>query len=277
LDSETGDDVALLDVRNVSRHFGGVAALAGATLDVSRGSITALIGPNGAGKTTLFHVVTGFHRPERGEIRFAGERINGMPPHAVAKRGLVRTFQITKALSRMSVLENMMLAAPDQPGEQVWRLVATPRAVRRREREIEEKAWALLDRVRLAELGRDYAGTLSGGQRKLLEFARALMCEPTMVMLDEPMAGVNPALGRQLLEHMRELRDERRLTFLLIEHDMDVVMTVSERVIVMNEGNVIADGTPDAVRGDPRVVDAYLGADAGDPTTAGVDATGAAQ
>jgi neutral amino acid transport system ATP-binding protein len=273
LSSERGDAVLLLDVRNVSKRFGGVAALAGATLDVRRGSITALIGPNGAGKTTLFHVVTGFYRPEQGEIRFGGERIDGRAPHAVANRGLVRTFQITKALSRLSVLENMMLAAPGQPGEHLWRLVVTPRAVRRREREIEEKAWDLLDHVSLAALGRDYAGTLSGGQRKLLEFARALMSEPTMVMLDEPMAGVNPVLGLQLLEHMQQLRDERRLTFLLIEHDMDVVMTVSERVIVMNEGHVIADGTPDVVRGDPQVIDAYLGVHAGDERTAVAEPT----
>jgi neutral amino acid transport system ATP-binding protein len=277
LSSESGNDATLLDVRNLSKHFGGVAALVGATLDVRQASITALIGPNGAGKTTLFHVVTGFYRPERGEIRFAGERIDGLPPHAVAKRGLVRTFQITKALSRMSVLNNMLLAAPRQPGESLWRLVLTPAAVRRREREIEDTAWELLERVRLANVGRDYAGTLSGGQRKLLEFARALMAEPTMVMLDEPMAGVNPALGLELLEHMQRLRDERGLTFLLIEHDMDVVMTVSERVIVMNEGHVIADGTPDTVRGDPRVVDAYLGAHAGDEPTALAETTDRAQ
>ena len=273
MNSERGDAIPLLDVRNVSKRFGGVAALAGATLDVRRGSITALIGPNGAGKTTLFHVVTGFYSPEQGEIRFGGERIDGRPPHAVAKRGLVRTFQITKALSRLSVLENMMLAAPGQPGEHLWRLVLTPRAVRRREREIEEKAWDLLEHVQLAGWGRDYAGTLSGGQRKLLEFARALMSEPTMVMLDEPMAGVNPVLGLQLLEHMQQLRDERRLTFLIIEHDMDVVMTVSERVIVMNEGLVITDGAPDVVRGDPRVIDAYLGVHAGDERTAVAEAT----
>jgi ABC-type branched-subunit amino acid transport system ATPase component len=250
----------ILEIAAVEKHFGGIAAVDRASFDVLQGSITALIGPNGAGKTTLFNVVSGFYKPERGEIRFNGRRIGGKPPHAIARLGLVRTFQITKALTRMSVLENVLLAAPDQPGEHLWRLVLTPGAARRRERVIEGQAWDLLRLVGLERVARDYAGTLSGGQRKLLEFARALMSDPDMVMLDEPMAGVNPTLGRQLLGHMRSLRDERGLTFLLIEHDMEIVMTVSERVIVMNEGHVIADGTPEAVGQDADVIDAYLGA-----------------
>jgi neutral amino acid transport system ATP-binding protein len=253
-------DGQIVEVEGVVRHFGGVAALAGATLDVREASITALIGPNGAGKTTLFNVISGFYHPERGTIRFGGQRIDGKSPHRIAQLGLVRTFQITKSLARMTVLENVMLAAPDQPGEHLWRVLTTPKTVRSREREVRRRANELLKLVRLDALANDYALTLSGGQRKLLEFARALMSNPTMVMLDEPMAGVNPSLGLQLLEHMQTLRNDLGMTFLLIEHDMEVVMTVSDRVIVMNEGRVIADGPPEEVRVNQLVIEAYLGA-----------------
>ena len=254
----------LLQIDGLARHFGGIAALDDATFDVREGTVTALIGPNGAGKTTLFNVVSGFYHPDRGTIHFDGHRIDGKPPHRVAARGLVRTFQITKALTRMTVLENVLLAARDQPGEHLWGILTRPGRARRREREIESRARELLRLVRLDGHADEYAGTLSGGQRKLLEFARALMSDPTMVMLDEPMAGVNPSLGVQLLEHMRTLRDDLGMTFLLIEHDMEVVMTVSERVIVMNEGRVIADGSPGEVRTNQSVIDAYLGTH-GDP------------
>jgi branched-chain amino acid transport system ATP-binding protein len=250
---------SILDAREVVKRFGGIRAVDGATLDVEQGSITALIGPNGAGKTTLFNVLTGFYRPDRGRITFAGEQIAGDSPHSIARHGMVRTFQITKALSAMPVIDNMMLAAPDQPGEHFRNLVFRPGAVRRREAEVREQAMEVLEIFNLHEKADDYAGTLSGGQRKLLELARALMTKPRLLMLDEPMAGINPTLGRRLLDHMQRLRGEEGVTFLFIEHDMEVVMRHSDRVIVMAEGRVIADGDPDEVRSDEKVIDAYLG------------------
>jgi branched-chain amino acid transport system ATP-binding protein len=250
---------ALLDVDDVVKRFGGIHAVDGASFEVAEGSVTALIGPNGAGKTTLFNIVTGFQRGDRGSVRFAGDEVLRMPAYAIARRGMVRTFQITKALAAMPVIDNMMLAARDQPGERFRNLVFRPGAVRTRERAVHEQAVELLDVFGLSKLGDDYAGTLSGGQRKLLEFARALMAQPRLLLLDEPMAGINPILGRRLLDHMQRLRREQGMTFLFIEHDMEVVMNDSDRVIVMAEGRVIAEGEPQRVREDPAVIDAYLG------------------
>ncbi len=249
----------ILGVADLVRSFGGIHAVDCASFDVERGSITALIGPNGAGKTTLFNVITGFYRAERGAVAFENQAIFGRPPHAIARRGMVRTFQITKALARMPVIDNMMLAAPDQPGEKLRNMLLRPAAARRREREVRKQAVELLGIFNLQELADHYAGTLSGGQRKLLELARALMTQPKMLLLDEPMAGINPTLGRRLLEHMHRLRDERGVTFLFIEHNMDVVMGHADRVIVMAEGRVIASGPPEEIRRDQRVIDAYLG------------------
>jgi neutral amino acid transport system ATP-binding protein len=250
---------AILQVRDVVKRFGGIRAVDGASFDIEPGSITALIGPNGAGKTTLFNVMTGFYRGEHGSMNFSGRSIFGLPPHAIARFGMVRTFQITKALARMPVIDNMMLAAPNHPGEALRNLVLRPRTCAERESQVREQALELLELFNLAQLAEEYAGTLSGGQRKLLELARALMTNPRMLLLDEPMAGINPTLGRRLLEHMARLRADENVTFLFIEHDMEVVMGHSDRVIVMAEGRVIADGSPDQVRGDQRVIDAYLG------------------
>jgi branched-chain amino acid transport system ATP-binding protein len=249
----------LLEVRDVVKRFGGIRAVDGASFEVQPRTVTALIGPNGAGKTTLFNVITGFYPGDRGSVRFRGQEILRRPPHVIARLGVVRTFQITKALARMPVIDNMMLAAPDQPGERLLNVVARPNVSRRREAQVRERALEMLELFDLIDLADAYAGTLSGGQRKLLEFARALMAEPQLLMLDEPMAGINPVLGRTLLDHMQRFRAERGMTFLLIEHDMEVVMSHSERVIVMAEGRVIADGPPDEVRRDARVIDAYLG------------------
>jgi neutral amino acid transport system ATP-binding protein len=252
----------LLTVDGLAKRFGGLRAVDGATLSVEEGSITALIGPNGAGKTTLFNLVTGFDRPDSGSVELAGRPITRRPPHAVARAGMMRTFQLTKALAAMTVLDNMLLGARRQPGERLLGLARSPFGWRAREREIHARARELLERVGLEAKAGEYAGTLSGGQRKLLELARLLMAEPRLVLLDEPLAGVNPALGERLLEHVHELRAEHGMTFLFIEHDMQAVMRNAERVIVMAQGRVIASGPPAEVRADARVIDAYLGSHA---------------
>jgi branched-chain amino acid transport system ATP-binding protein len=248
---------ALLEVRDVVHAFGGVRAVDGATLDVEAGSITGLIGPNGAGKSTLFNCVSGFLRPQSGQVLLGGRRIDGARPHKIARAGLVRTFQTPRALTRMTVLENVVLAAPRNGGERLGGTLA--RSARRREREARARAVELLELVRLDGYADALAGTLSGGQRKLLDLVRALMAEPTILLLDEPMAGVSPALRVELLEHILALRMRDRVTLLIVEHDLDFVMRASDRVVVMNDGHVIAQGTPDDVRSDERVVDAYLG------------------
>jgi branched-chain amino acid transport system ATP-binding protein len=249
----------ILDVDDVTRSFGGVRAVDGASLEVEPGSITALIGPNGAGKSTLFNVVSGFLAADRGSVRFEGRRIDRSAPYRIARFGLVRTFQVPRALTRLSVLDNVLLAAEKHPGERVSGLLLRPGRARAGEREARVRAKELLELFRLDAHAGDYAGVLSGGQRKLLDFARVLMARPRLVLLDEPMAGVNPTLGRQLVEHALHLRAELGMTFLFVEHDLDIVMEASDRVIVMNEGRVIASGAPAEVRADERVVDAYLG------------------
>jgi neutral amino acid transport system ATP-binding protein len=262
--SPAGPPRTLLEVEDVVKRFGGIRAVDGATMKVREGAITALIGPNGAGKTTLFNVVTGFYRGDRGSVTFDGREVFGEAPYEIARKGMVRTFQITKALAAMPVIDNMMLAAPDQPGERFRNLIMRPGAVREREKEVHAQAMELLEIFNLTELADDYAGTLSGGQRKLLELARALMARPKLLLLDEPMAGINPVLGKRLLDHMQRLRRESGVTFLFIEHDMEVVMNHADRVVVMAEGRVIAAGEPEDVRADKRVIDAYLGAGAVD-------------
>jgi ABC-type branched-subunit amino acid transport system ATPase component len=249
---------ARLEVRELVRAFDGVRAVDGATLDVAAGSITGLIGPNGAGKSTLFNCVSGFLRPESGRVVLDGKRIDRRAPHRIARAGLVRTFQTPRALARMTVLENVALAAPRNDGERLGRGYA-PHA-RRRERSARTRAIELLALVRLDGHADALAGTLSGGQRKLLDLVRALMVEPRMLLLDEPMAGVSPSLRVELLEHILALRERDGVTLLIVEHDLDFVMRASDHVIVMNNGRVIAQGSPDEVRVDERVVDAYLGA-----------------
>ncbi|WP_267425558.1 MULTISPECIES: ABC transporter ATP-binding protein [unclassified Curtobacterium] len=252
---------AILTVDNISRKFGGMTAVDVDHLEVQRGSITALIGPNGAGKTTFFNLLTGFDKPTSGKEarwQFNGATLGNTGAAKVARAGMVRTFQLTKALSRLTVMQNMLLGAKDQPGENFFAALIRP-LWSKREKEITAKAEDLLARFKLLEKKDDYAGSLSGGQRKLLEMARALMSDPTMIMLDEPMAGVNPALTQSLLGHIQSLRDDG-MTVLFVEHDMHMVRHISDWVVVMAEGRVVAEGPASTVMDDQAVIDAYLGA-----------------
>jgi neutral amino acid transport system ATP-binding protein len=253
--SKKSDPILIVD--NVRRTFGGLTAVDVEHVEIQRGVITGLIGPNGAGKTTFFNLLTGFDQPDEGHWSFKGTDLKGMPAYRVARRGMVRTFQLTKVLSRLTVIENMRVGATGQQGERLLRAMFAP-FWRGQETAVTERADALLERFLLIKKREDFAGSLSGGQRKLLEMARALMANPELVMLDEPMAGVNPALKQSLLGHVKSLRDEGR-TVLFVEHDMDMVRDISDWVIVMAQGQVIAEGPPDSVMGDQRVIDAYLG------------------
>jgi branched-chain amino acid transport system ATP-binding protein len=249
------DPIVTMD--GVSRHFGGLTAVDVEHLEIPRGAITALIGPNGAGKTTLFNLLTGFDKPDTGTWSFEGKALAGIPAFKVAQMGQVRTFQLTKALSLLTVLENMKLGAKDQRGEKLLYSIF-PFLWKAKEVEIEAKAMELLKRFKLDTKKDDFAASLSGGQRKLLEMARALMTDPVLVMLDEPMAGVNPALTQSLLEHVLGLK-EQGMTVLFVEHDMHMVRHIADWVIVMAEGRVVAEGPADEVMKNPAVIDAYLG------------------
>lgn len=254
--SSKPDPILIAD--KITRQFGGLTAVNVDHVEIQRGSITALIGPNGAGKTTFFNLLTGYDSPNSGTWSFNGKALNGIPPHKVARLGMVRTFQLTKALYRLTVMENMLLGARAQKGESVL-LSVFPWIWRAQEAQIQIKATSVLNKFKLIEKQDDFAAALSGGQRKLLEMARALMVEPEMVMLDEPMAGVNPALKQSLLEHIKDLRSEGK-TVLFVEHDMDMVHEISDWVIVMAQGEIIAEGTPASVMGNSQVIEAYLGA-----------------
>ena len=247
----------ILVVDHVRRSFGGLKAVDVEHLEIQRGVITSLIGPNGAGKTTFFNLMTGFDRPDEGRWTFDGQPLARVPAHKVARRGMVRTFQLTKALMKMSVLDNMRLAATQQRGERFLTSMLH-NTWREQEEDVTARADELLARFKLDTKREDFAGTLSGGQRKLLEMARALMVNPKMVMLDEPMAGVNPALTQSLLEHVKGLR-ELGMTVLFVEHDMDVVMDISDWVVCMAEGRIIAEGSPQSIAQNEAVIEAYLG------------------
>jgi len=249
----------MLEVNNIRKSFEGIQAVDGCSLTVKKGSITGLIGPNGAGKTTLFNLITGFYKPDGGEILFKRERIDGLPPHQVFRRRICRTFQITREFAHMPLIENLMVMPENQLGEKIWNTWIRHHAVRKQERTFRDKALEVLEFVELIHLKDEYAGHLSGGQKKLLELAKTLMADPELILLDEPGAGVNRTLMKKLVDNIKNLCAEKGITFLIIEHDLDLVMNLCNPVIVMSEGRKLAEGAPDEIRRDERVLDAYLG------------------
>ena len=249
---------SLLQATKLSKSFGGIKAVNNAHIEVNYGSITGLIGPNGAGKTTLFNLLSNFIQPDSGTILFDNQPIHNLPSHKIATRGFIRTFQVARVLSRLSVLENMLLATPNQTGENFFRVWFQQSKLRTEERENKERAMNILESVGLAAKAHDYAGALSGGQRKLLEMARTLMTNPKLILLDEPAAGVNPTLIKQICEHIVNW-NQQGIAFLVIEHNMDVIMSLCDRVWVLAEGTNLAEGTPEEIQNNESVLEAYLG------------------
>jgi branched-chain amino acid transport system ATP-binding protein len=242
--------MALLETHELAKDFGGLRAVDGATFGVEEGSITSLIGPNGAGKTTAFNLINGMVRPTAGRVMFGGRDITGWRPHRITRQGISRTFQVTRELGDLTVLENLIVQAPARGPRALF-----GSSILQRER---ERALELLEFVGIAQLAYEEAKHLSYGQKKLMEFAGVLMTEPRLVMLDEPAGGVNPALLEDIVAHIRDL-NQRGITFLIVEHNMDLVMQISHSVVVMAHGDVLLQGSPEAVQADDAVLDAYLG------------------
>jgi ABC-type branched-subunit amino acid transport system ATPase component len=249
----------MLTIKNLEKRFGSLKALDGVSVEVEDDCIVGLIGPNGSGKTTLFNVVSGFYEKDGGEIFFKGERIDGLPPNKIAKKGLCRTFQVSKAPEKMTVLENMLLAAEDQIGEGPFSALFMRSRVQKSENANLGRAMELLDMLQLSQLKNDYAGDLSGGQKKLLSLGRVFMLKPDMILLDEPTAGVNPTLRVQLMEAIQRLQKMEKSTFFIIEHSMKVISSICDKVYVLNFGQKIAEGTPEEIQQNGQVLDAYLG------------------
>lgn len=248
----------LLQATDLSKSFGGIKAVNNACLEVRKGSVTGLIGPNGAGKTTLFNLLANFIEADHGEILFDHQPIHHLPSYKIAQLGFIRTFQVARVLSRLSVLENMLLATPNQTGENFFQVWWQQKTLRVEERANKARAMDILESVGLAAKAHDYAGALSGGQRKLLEMARTLMTNPKLILLDEPAAGVNPTLINQICEHIVNW-NQQGISFLIIEHNMDVIMSLCDRVWVLAEGTNLASGTPEEIQNNDLVLEAYLG------------------
>jgi neutral amino acid transport system ATP-binding protein len=249
----------LLAATGLCKNFGGIKAVEEANIEVIKGSITGLIGPNGAGKTTLFNLLSNFIRPDKGRVIFDGEPIHQLQSYQIAQQGLVRTFQVARVLSKLSVLENMLLGAQKQTGENFWQVQLQPHVILKEEKQLKERAMFLLESVGLEKKAADYAGGLSGGQRKLLEIGRALMTNPKLILLDEPAAGVNPRLIDEICDRIITWNRQEEMTFLIIEHNMDVIMSLCDRVWVLAEGKNLAVGNPQEIQNNTKVLEAYLG------------------
>lgn len=249
----------MLKIKNIEKSFGQLKAVNGVSLEIEKDDIYGLIGPNGSGKSTLFNIISGFYRKDKGEIYFDGERIDDLLPNQIVERGLCRTFQVSRAPERMTVLENMLLAARNQVGENPLNaLLKRPLVAKSRERNL-KKAKELLNELDLFHLKDEYSGNLSGGQKKLLALGRIFMLEPKMVLLDEPTAGVNPTLTNSILAGMQNLREKTENSFFIVEHDMGVISDVCKKVFVLNSGEILAEGSPEEIQRDDKVLDAYLG------------------
>ncbi len=248
----------MLKVENVHKSFGGILALNGVTFSVEPNSITGLIGPNGSGKSTLFNIISGFYNKDRGEIYFKGKKIEGIEPYRIAMLGVGRTFQISEVPEKMTVLENLLLAPKSQIGEGIFNVFLHPLKIKRENEKLLKDAYEILELVQLYHLRNEYAGNLSGGQKKLLSLGRILMSDPILLLLDEPTAGVNPTLIRDLIIAMKNLRAEKGQTILLVEHNMKVISEICDRVIVLDFGKKIAEGTPEEIQKNEKVLEAYL-------------------
>lgn len=250
--------MALLNVNNVSKNFGGLRAISYCSMEIPKGSITGLIGPNGAGKTTLFNVIAGFLSATEGEVRFRDEVISGLPAHVIARKGLVRTFQTPHGFTELTVMENLLAAPLNQEGENVWKALTMPPSVRRQEKEYREKVLYMLEKVKMVDRRNEKVGNLSSGEARMVELVRQLMLDPELLLLDEPAAGINPAVQDQLVEMLRDLQ-KGGLTLLIIDHNLGFITSLSHRIYVMSAGEIILEGDPESVMRNDQVKKIYLG------------------
>ncbi|WP_439028115.1 ABC transporter ATP-binding protein [Haloarchaeobius sp. DT45] len=250
--------MTLLDVDSLDKQFGGLVAIDDLSVSFDAGELVGVMGPNGAGKSTFFNCVSGVVEPDGGSVVFDGEDVTGVETEVLARQGLVRTFQHTRQLDTMTVRENVRLAAPDQPGERTVSALLRTDGMQETEDAVAERADELIETFELTRLADEYASSLSGGQRKLLELARVLMLDPDLLLLDEPFAGVNPTLTNEIAAHIRDLNDDG-MTVVVIEHELETLTELVDRLVVLQQGSLLVEGDPETVLNDERVIDAYLG------------------